>query len=173
MRSKAYTLLLVALLLGSSKIQKAPVSTPASVCHARTSLPDPACTPGALDARVTQSTIKRTICVKGYSQTVRPSTSYTRPLKQKIMERYGYIDAPENYELDHLISLELGGNPTSELNLWPESYAQNPGAHQKDIVENYLHKEVCNGTITLQEAQREISTDWISVYKRTILNSKK
>lgn len=170
--SKAYTLVLIlALLLGSSKTPKAasPGPTLSGTCHIQAGLPDRTCTPGAIDRQVTQRTIKKTICVSGYSQTVRPSTSYTNPLKLKIMQEYGFTDAPANYELDHLISLELGGNPTNEQNLWPESYTQIPGAREKDRVENYLHDQVCNGTITLEEAQKEISTDWINVYNRIIL----
>lgn len=102
----------------------------------------------------------------GYTQTVRPPVNYTNPLKLKMMQRYGYTDAAPNYELDHLISLELGGDPKSEQNLWPEPYNSTPGARDKDKVENYLHQQVCNGTMTLQEAQKEISTDWVSVYKK-------
>lgn len=69
-----------------------------------------------------------------------------------------------DYEEDHLISLELGGSPTDPKNLWPESYTTIPNARDKDKVENYLHKQVCSGALSLKEAQREISTDWISVY---------
>lgn len=46
------------------------------------------------------------------------------------------------------------------MNLWPELYRPKPGAHEKDEVENQLHKEVCNGDITLQRAQRIIVEDW-------------
>lgn len=81
------------------------------------------------------------------------------------MNRYGDTDSPSDYELDHLISLELGGNPTSEANLWPESYIITPTARGKDQVENYLHKQVCSGKITLQQAQLQIASDWVSVYK--------
>jgi hypothetical protein len=52
----------------------------------------------------------------------------------------------KDYEEDHLISLELGGHPTSEKNLWPEAYKPKPGAREKDRVENFLHDEVCAGT---------------------------
>jgi 5-methylcytosine-specific restriction endonuclease McrA len=69
----------------------------------------------------------------------------------------------EGCEIDHLISRELGGDDALE-NLWPQPYTQHPGAHEKDWLENQLHKEVCNGDITLDEAQKEIKTDWYAAY---------
>jgi hypothetical protein len=69
----------------------------------------------------------------------------------------------EGCEIDHLISRELGGDDTPE-NLWPQPYTQHPGAHEKDWLENRLHKEVCNGDITLEDAQKEIKTDWYAAY---------
>ncbi|HET8999537.1 MAG TPA: hypothetical protein VFP86_07830 [bacterium] len=123
-------------------------------------LPDRGCTPGALNPSVTQANIKTTICVQGYTKTIRPPVSYTNPLKTRLMAAYGERGSASAYELDHLISLELGGNPTSPRNLWPEPYSPTPGAHEKDKVENYLHQQVCGGLMTLAEAQRIISTDW-------------
>lgn len=67
-----------------------------------------------------------------------------------------------DYEFDHLISLELGGNPTDPRNLWPESYQTTPNARDKDKVENALHTAVCSGQLTLDQAQRIISTNWTS-----------
>jgi hypothetical protein len=53
------------------------------------------------------------------------------------------------YEEDHLISLENGGNPTDPRNLWPEPYNTMVGgvimgAHQKDVVEGFIHDEICH-----------------------------
>ena len=129
-------------------------------CAVSGALPDRACTPGAVDPRVTQANTKTTICIQGYTKTIRPPVSYTNPLKMRLMAAYGEKGPASGYELDHLISLELGGNPTSPQNLWPEPYAPTPGAHEKDKVENYLHQQVCAGSMTLAEAQRIISTDW-------------
>ncbi|HXQ25787.1 MAG TPA: hypothetical protein VN822_05200 [Candidatus Acidoferrales bacterium] len=69
----------------------------------------------------------------------------------------------EGCEVDHLISRELGG-ADEEDNLWPQPYTQHPGAHEKDWLENELHKEVCTGQITLEDAQKEIQTDWYAAY---------
>ncbi|MDO8619504.1 MAG: hypothetical protein Q7R49_06230 [Candidatus Daviesbacteria bacterium] len=137
-----------------------------SGCISVNGLPDKACTPGDIDPKVTQSNIQQTICVSGYTKTVRPPVSYTAPLKLKIMQEYGDTDSPKNYELDHLISLELGGNPTSETNLWPESYNIALNAREKDKVENYLHNQVCSGKSTLYQAQLQIANDWVSVYHK-------
>lgn len=126
--------------------------------------PDHACTPGETDPRVTQDNISSTICVSGYSASVRPSSSVTNKIKVERMAAYGYSDAMGNYELDHLISLELGGCPDCVTNLWPEPYSGTLGARAKDKVENYLHKQVCAGAMSLIDAQTIIAGDWESVY---------
>ncbi len=104
--------------------------------------------------------------MSGYTKTIRPPVSYTDPLKAELMRSYGQTGAPSAYELDHLISLELGGNPTSPSNLWPEAYLPVPGAHEKDKVENYLKSQVCGGQMTLADAQHQVSTDWKAVWDR-------
>ena len=133
-------------------------------CAAHGSSPDHTCTPGVLNPSVTQSNVRRTICVTGYTATIRPPVSYTNPLKAELMRSYGLTGQPSAYELDHLISLELGGNPTSPANLWPEAYLPVPGAHEKDKVENYLHRQVCDGQMTLAAAQKQIASNWLSVW---------
>jgi hypothetical protein len=69
----------------------------------------------------------------------------------------------EGCEVDHLISRELGGADSVD-NLWPQPYTEHPGAHEKDWLENELHKEVCAGTIALKDAQQEIKGDWYAAY---------
>ncbi len=130
-------------------------------------LPDMTMTPGVTNPDITQNNIADNICNPSWStKSIRPPVSYTTPLKIKQITEYGYTDtATKDYEEDHLISLELGGSPTDPKNLWPEAYNTIPGARQKDLVENYLHKQVCAGTMSLSEAQKEISTDWTAVYK--------
>jgi hypothetical protein len=126
-------------------------------------LPDPACTPGALNPDVTESTLKTTICMSGWTATVRPPKSLTDRLKRASMEQYRVGDKPRgDYQYDHLISLQLGGAPEDVLNLWPEPFdvSGGEGAKAKDTVETKLKRSICMGTITLAEAQREIATDW-------------
>ncbi|HEX4518229.1 MAG TPA: hypothetical protein VH063_01485 [Gaiellaceae bacterium] len=118
-------------------------------------LASPTLTPGALNPDVTQATIRSTVCVHGWTSTVRPPVSYTNPLKQQQMPEYGEAGSPSDYQEDHLISLELGGNPTDPRNLWPEPY---PRAADVDKIENQLNAKVCSGALTLAEAQHDEST---------------
>jgi len=107
-------------------------------------------TPGVLNPDVSQANIRSTICTRGWTSTIRPPVSYTDPLKQKQMRQYGETGSMSQYQEDHLISLELGGNPTDPRNLWPEPY---PRASQMDLIENQLNAQVCSGQLTLAQAQ--------------------
>jgi hypothetical protein len=111
-------------------------------------------TPGVLNPVVTQATIATTICRRGWTSTVRPPTSYTSALKLRQMRVYGVQGPPSAYQEDHLISLELGGDPNDPRNLWPEPY---PRAADVDRIENDLNAKVCAGELTLVEAQRKES----------------
>jgi len=140
-------------------------TSPAAIhCHARSGLklPDPRCTPGMTYAKVTQHNIRRTICKKGWTSTVRPPESYTARLKIMQIRQYGYKRRnPRLYEEDHLIPLELGGSPKSVKNLWPEfdnGHVPNP----KDKVENALRRAVCGGRVRLAPAQRAIAKNWMT-----------
>jgi hypothetical protein len=133
--------------------------------------PDPVLTPGALNPAVTQATIGSTICVSGWTATIRPPSSYTGALKIEQIVQYGYTDtSTSDYEEDHLISLELGGAPTDLRNLWPEPYTASlsdgrpTGAHTKDGLETKLKNEVCSGAILLVTAQAEIGDHWVHAY---------
>ncbi|MGH9678345.1 MAG: hypothetical protein ACRD4Y_00180 [Candidatus Acidiferrales bacterium] len=135
--------------------------------------PDPSRTPGATNPEITQDNIGDTICNPRWStRSVRPEASYTHRLKVHQMDEYGYADSRvRDYEEDHFIPLELGGNPTDPKNLWPEPFATSipdGGAHEKDKVENFLRAEVCSGSLTLEQAQREITEDWYRVYKESV-----
>jgi hypothetical protein len=111
---------------------------------------DPLRTPGVLNPDVTQTTIGSTICLTGWTRTIRPPTEYTNALKRKQMRAYRETGAASDYQEDHLISLELGGHPTDPRNLWPEPY---PRAAKVDTIENDLNQQVCDGSLTLAEAQ--------------------
>jgi hypothetical protein len=89
-------------------------------------------------------------------------------MKQKVCAEYGIARVNctgKKYEIDHLISLELGGS-NDEKNLWPQPYFPKPGAKEKDVVENALHRAVCAkvNPLALADAQHSISTDWYKVY---------
>lgn len=126
---------------------------------------------GATNPDITQENIDQNICNPNWStSSIRPPTSYTTPLKIRQLQQLGYADQnTADYEEDHLISLELGGSPRSEANLFPEPYTASipdGGARYKDKVENYLHTQICAHKITLQQAQTEIVQDWYRVYKQ-------
>lgn len=118
-------------------------------------LPDPALAPGVFNPAVTQANIDKTICVRGWTKTVRPPTSYTSALKVEQMKEYNLAGSPSDYQEDHLISLEMGGSPTDPRNLWPEPY---PRAAVVDKIENELNAKICSGKLTLAHARHEEST---------------
>jgi len=143
---------------------------PTRACATRMSngfpTPDPDCTPGAINPSLTVEVLLnpafRTSCV-------RDSTT-TGHEKAATYNWYG-ISHPENNtgstqtcELDHLISLELGGADTLD-NIWPQCGP--PGVtlperyfKEKDAVENYLARQVKTGAMDLEAAQQGIATDW-------------
>lgn len=129
-----------------------------SGCVSQKALPDPACTPGAILSDATRDKI----CVPGYSGVTR---NVTEEEKNRVYAEYGIKKhSPGEYEVDHLISLELGGS-NDIANLWPEPADPRPGFHEKDKVENYLHSRVCDGATTLKDAQYQIAHDWMAVYQ--------
>lgn len=151
------------------------VQPAAGSCHARgaalDALPDPRCTPGALNPAVTQSTIDATICRRGWTKTVRPPPSITAREKRASMASYGDGASPSAFEYDHLVSLELGGAANDARNLWPEpDYAQPHGFYlnPKDRLERALNRLVCGRKMTLARAQRLIARDWVAAYRRYV-----
>ena len=123
--------------------------------NANAILADPKRTPGVLNPNVTQANIRSTICRRGWTETIRPPVSYTNELKAKQMRQYRETGSLSDYQEDHLVSLELGGNPTDPRNLWPEPY---PRASDVDKIENELNAEVCSGQLTLAQAQEREDT---------------
>jgi hypothetical protein len=125
-------------------------------CVTHGSLPDVACTPGEV-----LTTDAQAVCTPGYAGKVRDVSASE---SARVYAEYGIASHSKGqYEVDHLISLELGGS-NGVANLWPEAANANPGFHEKDKVENFLHGQVCSGAISLQTAQYEIATNWVAVY---------
>lgn len=127
-------------------------------------LPDPICTPGAIDVEISQGNLSSTICSYGFTESMRPPVSISEPVKYELMRSYGYGGLElHNYELDHLVPLELGGASTFQ-NLWPElnNYPAPGYFNSKDEVENELHSAVCDGSVSLQAAQDAIASDWVT-----------
>lgn len=124
-------------------------------------IPDPKLTPGIVDPA---GTIKN-ICTSGYTATVR---NVPQSVKNQVFKEYGINSTTDKFEVDHLISLELGGSNDIK-NLWPESYTTTPfNAHIKDALENKLHALICSGKISLSDAQSMISKDWIGAYHKFV-----
>jgi hypothetical protein len=112
-----------------------------------------AMTPGAITGATTEQ-----VCTAGYATSVRPSSNESARLKTAAMKAYGIAGAPrDGYQLDHVVSLELGGAPRDMRNLWPEPIAI---AHEKDKVENSLHRAVCSGHLSLAKAQACEAFNW-------------
>lgn len=147
---------------GTSSSGSAPnfgVQTKTSGCMVRGPLQDPACTPGAIIASATTDMI----CQPGYARSIRNVPVSER---DQVFAEYGIAShSPGEYEVDHLVSLELGGS-NDIANLWPEAASPKPGFHEKDRVENYLHSQMCSGAIPLKQAQIEIATNWLKVYNQ-------
>ena len=130
-------------------------------------LPDPKITPGAINEMVTQANIRATICRKGWTRTIRPPVSYTNRLKHQLMRKYGVAGVNmREFELDHLIPLELGGSPDDPANFWPQPRSGEWNAELKDDLERTLNRRTCEGRVSLAEAQKAIRTDWIAAYKK-------
>jgi hypothetical protein len=154
-------------------VQKQPA---AGTCHYQylkgEPIEDPTCTPGAISPAVTQSNLKSTICRKGgYTSDIRPSTSVTGREKKLNAASYGFTGRMGDAEYDHLISLQLGGDPNDYRNLWVEpadpGHKKGSGVNNaKDPVETKLHTAVCKGQVTLAAAQKAIVTDWTTALSR-------
>lgn len=135
--------------------------------------------PGVTDPE-TSNDIAGTICNSSWStKSIRPPVSVTDPIKTVALARYnkehGTTYTKADGELDHLISLEIGGAPADPNNLWFEPYTtqidgKQVGAREKDKVENELHKEVCAGQMPIGQAQTIITTDWYNFYLQKIGN---
>ena len=127
------------------------------IASATDGLPDRSLTPGAV------STISAAELCSG----ARPSRVVTVATRDRVLRAYRMegVHASE-YELDALITPELGGT-TDAANLWPQRY-ESPlwTAHVKDELEELLPALVCRGEIELARAQQEIATDWVAAYKR-------
>lgn len=148
----------------------APLSVDRSGCHVRMRnghpLPDPKCTPGAINPTVTSDVLGnlnfRTRCVRNRATTARE--------KMATYRWYGMRPPKHNHgrtqscELDYLIPLKLGGADTLD-NVWPQcGPAHGPiwkrSFKRKDLVENYLAKMVRDGKMPLWQAQQGIAKDW-------------
>jgi hypothetical protein len=115
--------------------------------------PDPVCTPGQGE----QFSLEE-LCVSGFSAGRR---DVSEKEKQQVYDDYGVLSRVSGeYEIDHLIPLSIGG--TNDIsNLFPQPAIPRPGFKEKDVVENRIHKRVCEGNISLIDAQNGMATNWL------------
>jgi hypothetical protein len=166
--------------------QAATTHTMPATCHLRDGgfLPDPACTPGATNPLVTQSDIYSTICKRGWAQDAEDAYApeqITEPQKFASYARYGIPDdTPTQY--DRLIPVDLGGAVDSSANMFPLTYATDPAGlnykalgnklgfdpayidDEKDVLDKQLNADVCDGKLTLADAQQAIATNWLAAW---------
>jgi hypothetical protein len=121
-------------------------------------LPVASLTPG-----VTWNVSASEICDAG----VREQREIPLAVREQVVRAYGMQGLAESqYELDYLITPELGGAPDAR-NLWPQRYASRVwNAHVKDQLERLLPRLVCDGQLPLEVAQRDLARDWIAAYKK-------
>lgn len=136
-------------------------------CQSANGLPDAACTPGD----ILPDEDEKVVCSAGFHTSSIRNHATSQAQKNGVYPAYGIPHPARNTgstqvcEIDHLVSLELGGADTI-ANLWPEcspGYAnwQGPGFRDKDGFENYLWFHVCvNQDISLKTAQIEIASNW-------------
>ena len=141
--------------------QTAPLTPPSTKAGAAYLYPNLSLTPGAV-----LTTDATTICTPGYASSVRNIPTVT---KKQVYAEYGasYPQPTGAYEVDHFIPLEIGGSNDIK-NLWLESATPTPGFHQKDQFENFEHGQVCNGTISVAEAQSRMASDWYFYWEEEV-----
>ena len=128
-------------------------------------IPDPKLTPGEV-----RNVTVQTLCTTS-TKLVR---NVPKSVSNKVYVSYGmtgnytgYCNVTGGCELDHDISLSLGGS-NGQKNLFPMPYSGACNAHDKDKLEFKLYMLMCKGTITMKQAQKSISGDWRPAYKKYI-----
>ena len=125
----------------------------------------------ALNPDVRQETITQTICVPGYTASVRPSTTYTNGVKLKLMQEQSIpAAAAGSFELDHRVPLALGGHPRNLKNLMLQPWEGEDGAKKKDRLERALQRLVCASKVMLDDARRAIYVDWQAAYRTYVIS---
>lgn len=123
----------------------------------------------ALNPDVRADTIQFTICVSGYTASVRPSTSFTNGVKLKLLREAGLPPADASaFELDHRVPLALGGHPRALANLRLQPWEGRDGAKAKDRLEKRLQTLVCSGRVPLDDARSATYWDWPAAYRRYV-----
>lgn len=164
------TVLVVALVISAAFVRyRGDGSTPAEAVATAAgatvpigvSLPDRRLSPG----KASDATLEE-ICTPGYASNARDVSTDT---KDRVYAEYNITHHdPGEYEIDHIISLEIGGS-NDITNLFPEAAEPRPGFHEKDVLEDTLHELVCSHKLDLATAQNDIAVDWYAAYVKYVL----
>ncbi|MBS1824526.1 MAG: zf-HC2 domain-containing protein [Acidobacteria bacterium] len=122
-------------------------------------MPNPVLTPGAA-----VPVSRETVCSASEAE---ESPKIATALAITVFNHYG-IRNPQSqaYEVDYLITPSLGGSQDVR-NLWPQPYSSGLwNSRVKDALEDRLRAMVCAGQLDLEQAQKELASDWIAAYKR-------
>ncbi len=122
---------------------------------------DPRVTLGVANPVVTDANVRTTICVSGWTKTVRPPVSYTDKLKRELLPPGANI---ADFELDHVWPIEDGGDPKNPDNLRLQRWTGPDGARAKDVVETAVHRAICAGTMTIAQGHAELAA-WIEAHR--------
>lgn len=128
-------------------------------------LPDPLDHPGVVNPDITPDNMATTVCRSGWTATVRPPVAYTDAIKKKSVPP-GHT--AQEFELDHLMSIEDGGDPKDERNLWMQTYNDVYGARVKDVLETKLKRMVCAHQLTLDQARAALSPNWLIGFQKYV-----
>jgi hypothetical protein len=125
----------------------------------------------ALNPAVNQGNIHVTICVPGWTKTIRPSSRLMGVVKRYLLKEAGEPNpraVQGLWELDHIVPLELGGAPLDPRNLQLQRWGGECFAKDKDRLEWELSRLVCAGELTLEAAQQEVAADWEASFSERI-----
>lgn len=111
-----------------------------------------------VNSEVKQDNIRQTICTSGWTATIRPPVAYTEKIKRDLSADFG--GNPQDFELDHIIPLAVGGHPTDPKNLQLQEWEGPDGAKAKDVVEVRVKRLICVGFLTLAQGRQCFIDRW-------------
>lgn len=130
--------------------------------------PDRTETPGAVDPAISPRNIASTICNPGFLSTHSPKPSWTTAARRRLAATRRPGESPQDFALDQLVPIALGGAADDARNLWLQSWTGPFNASRKDTLETVLNRMVCSGELPLEVAQQAIAGDWIGTYRRFV-----
>lgn len=130
-------------------------------------LPDHKRTPGAIDPAITQANLAATICNSEDEAEKSPPPSWKAAATRRLANSFYPDQNPDDFALDFLVPISLGGAQADPRNLWLQSWT-GFDRERKDRLEMLLNRMVCSGQLPLSIAQQSIARDWIDTYRRAV-----